>query len=141
MIVKREPIFRIWVPGYPKSSQANRSSLDPYKEGIRTAAKEIIPQPTKSRRLDIEIFFQAESLLRPDVDNVIKPILDALKGIVYEDDSQVRSVKITALPSSEEGAYGISGWGSIDVFKRLTQHPPKEFLINVFEGLSIYGAP
>ena len=75
------------------------------------------------------------------MDNVIKPILDALKGIVYEDDSQVRSVKITAFPSSEEGAYGVSGWGSIDVFNRLTQHPPKEFLINVFEGLSIYGAP
>jgi len=141
MIIKRKPIFRIWVSGYPKSSQANKSNLNRYKEGIRMAAKKIIPQPTKSRRLDVEIFFQAESLLRPDVDNVIKPILDALKGIVYKDDSQVRSVKITALPSLEDGAYGISGWGNTEVFKRLTKHPPEEFLINIFEGLSIYGAP
>ena len=136
MIHIREPIFRIW-PGRPKSLQAGKSNLKVYKELVRTAARETIPAPTRSRRLDIEIFFQAESLLRPDVDNVIKPVLDALKGIAYEDDSQVRSVRITALPSTEDGAYGITGPVSEDVFNRLTQHPPKAFLINIFEGHSI----
>ena len=79
MIVKREPTFRVWVPEYPKSSQAERSNLNRYKEVIGNVAKEVVPRPTNSRRLDIEIFFQAESFLRPDVDNVIKPILDALR--------------------------------------------------------------
>lgn len=141
MIHKHKPLFRIWVPGYPKSSQADKQSLERYKEGIRTAARKLIPEPTKSRRLDVEIFFQAESLLRPDVDNIIKPVLDALMGVLYEDDSQVRSVKITALPSPEEGAYGISDWVNIDVFNRLTKYPPEEFLINIYEGLAMHGGP
>lgn len=139
MIYKRKPLFRIWVPGYPKSSQADKKSLERYKECIRETARKSISQPTKSRRLDVEVFFQAESLLRPDVDNIIKPMLDALMGILYEDDSQVRSVKITALPSPEEGAYKINGWVNIDVLKRLTKYPPEEFLINVYEGLGIHG--
>ena len=141
MIVKREPLFRIWVPAYPKSSQADKQNLGRYRETIRAAAREVITEPTKSRRLDVEIFFQADSLLRPDVDNIMKPILDALRGILYEDDSQVRSVKVTALPSPEEGAYGISDWVSIDVFNRLTKYPPEEFLINIFEGLAMHGGP
>ena len=141
MIIKREPLFRIWVPGYPKSSQADRQNLERYKEGIRIAATKVVTKPTKSRRLDVEIFFQAESLLRPDVDNIIKPILDALTGVLYEDDSQARSVKITALPSLEEGAYGMSECVNIDVLNRLMKHPPKEFLINIYEGSVIHGGP
>lgn len=138
MDIKGEPLFRIWVPGYPKSSQADRRNLERYKEGIRIAARKVATKPTKSRRLDVEIFFQAESLLRPDVDNIIKPILDALTGVLYEDDSQARSVKIIALPSLEEGAYGMSGQVKIDVLNRLMKHPPKEFLINIYEGSVIH---
>ena len=96
-----------------------------------------MPHPIASKRIDVEIFFQAKTPLRADVDNIIKPILDALKGIVYLDDSQVRSVRAIALPSDD--AYSISGWTSQEVLLRLTARPPKEFLINVFEGLSIPG--
>jgi Holliday junction resolvase RusA-like endonuclease len=31
---------------------------------------------------------------KPDVDNIIKPIQDALKGIVFEDDNQLESVAV-----------------------------------------------
>jgi len=137
--MQRKPVFRIWVEGHPQSLQANRKGLERYKERIRNAAGNVVPHPTKSKRIDIEIFFRAERPLRADVDNIIKPILDALKGIVYLDDSQVRSVRATALPSDD--AYSISGQTSREVLLRLTASPPKEFLINIFEGLSIPGGP
>ena len=132
----RKPNFSIWVEGYPLSSQATRQTLERYKSIIKDTTSKIVPYPIKSRRIDIEIFFQAKNTLRADVDNIIKPILDALKGVVYFDDSQVRSVKVTAIPSIEEGAYGTYGWTNIETWKRLTNTPPKEYLINIFEGFS-----
>ena len=106
-------------------------------EGIKGFALKAIPRPTESSRIDIEIFFVAQRSLRADVDNVVKPILDALKDIVYLDDSQVRSVKVTALPEGE--AFGLSGWGELAVLERLLTAEPKEILINIFEGFSTPG--
>ncbi len=131
---RRKPTFRIWVEGYPLSSQANRENLQKYKSRVKDAAGKVIPYPIKSKRIDIEIFFKAKHSLRADVDNIIKPIMDALKGVVYFDDSQVQSVKVTAIPSIIEGAYFISGWCNIEILNRLDKDPPKEFLINIFEG-------
>lgn len=36
--------------------------------------------------------------LRPDVDNLAKPVLDALNGLAYKDDSQVVSLTIRKFP-------------------------------------------
>jgi Holliday junction resolvase RusA-like endonuclease len=38
----------------------------------------------------------------PDIDNLAKPILDALKGIAYHDDKQVRSLQINLLESYKD---------------------------------------
>ena len=127
----RKPAFRIWIPGSPRAAGKNSRARRRYVEQIRKAASEVVPYPTKSTRIDIEVFFYAETSLRADVDNVIKPILDALIGVVYEDDRQVRSVKATALPKGD--AFRSSG--SMDVLIRLIKTEPKEFLINIYEGL------
>jgi hypothetical protein len=71
------------------------------------------------------------------VDNVVKPVLDALNGVVYLDDSQVRWVKIVALPTDD--AYSIGGSTHLQVFSRLVKGEPPEFLISIFEGLPIPG--
>jgi Holliday junction resolvase RusA-like endonuclease len=91
-----------------------------------------VPAPTKSKRLDVEIWFQAESLSRADVDNVIKPVLDALVGVVYDDDRQVRSVRAVAIPADD--ATTMRGWVPIEVIERLAGG---EFLINIFTGLEL----
>jgi len=137
MITIHEPRFRIWVKGKPMSWRKKRKSLERYSTLIAEAAKLVVPRPTKSRRLDIELWFCASNLARADVDNIVKPVLDALAGVVYIDDSQVRSLKVVALP--EDDVVGISGWSRANVFKRLIKANPKEFLINVFEGISIPG--
>lgn len=43
----------------------------------------------------------------PDVDNIVKPIQDALKGIVYADDDQV--TEATSRKSKLDGAFRIRG--------------------------------
>lgn len=40
---------------------------------------------------------------KPDADNVLKSVLDALNGVAYADDSQVVSAAIEKLPRNEHG--------------------------------------
>jgi hypothetical protein len=77
--------------------------------------------------------------LRPDIDNIIKPILDALKDIVYIDDSQVRSIKVAAFPLKE--SFGATGPTDKDTILRLFYHPKTEFLIDIYEGFMMQGGP
>ena len=46
--------------------------------------------------------------IRADIDNIIKPILDALKDVVYIDDNQVRSVTSTLFDLRQDNT--ISGY-------------------------------
>jgi hypothetical protein len=66
------------------------------------------------------------------VDNVIKPVLDALIGVVYHDDRQVRSVRAVAVPTDD--AISMPGWVSREVLDRFYGD---EFLINIFAGLAL----
>jgi hypothetical protein len=67
---------------------------------------------------------------------VIKPILDALNGVVYIDDRQVRSVRAVAFNTVD--AFRIRGPFDSETLSRLLNQDPKEFLINVHEGLAIH---
>jgi Holliday junction resolvase RusA-like endonuclease len=131
----RSPRYRIWVEGQPRS-QRKAKRLKRYSANIAAAARQVIARPSDSRRIDIEIFFQAESV-RPDVDNIIKPILDALCGIVYQDDRQVRSVRAVALPKEEP--FLLVGWVSQDVLDKLFDDKKSWILIDVYEGLGLIG--
>ena len=129
-VVLQKPRYRIWVKGLPQSFQKKR--LDRYKEQIREAARQVVSKPLRSFRIDLDIWFEAHRSLRADVDNVLKPILDALVGIAYHGDNQVRSVRVVALPIDE--TYCIE-YSPLDVLKRLSEG--QEFLINVYTGVAI----
>ena len=93
----------------------------------------MLKKPLESPRIDIEIIFAAkERNLRADVDNVAKPILDALKDIVYQDDKQVRSVRIVALPLDD--AFRLPGKASEATLLRLLE--AQEFMVVIREGLA-----
>lgn len=125
----------IWVHGRPRSQNKSQKSLSQYIGTVKKSAHSVIPSPSSSPRIDVEIFFSATHVDRGDVDNIIKPLLDALKGIAYLDDIQVRSVKATAIPLDD----ALRFTGSLSLFDRLTKEDPKEFLIRVFEGLQLKG--
>ena len=54
--------------------------------------------------LSIVYYYEGDS---PDVDNIIKPIQDALEGVVYGDDAQV--VKAESSKVSIDGSFTIRG--------------------------------
>src|SRR5947207_480426 len=83
--------FEFNVDGPPVSQQARRAErLAAWRMSVRGRALEAWPKdtPAVEQEITIEIthFFEGAPA---DVDNIPKPILDALKGVVYVDDRQV----------------------------------------------------
>lgn len=80
--------FEFIVIGTPVSSQTrNTKKLRKWQDTVRVAAKTRWPagelplnQPLK---VSVVYYYEGEAL---DVDNMIKPIQDALKGLIYTDD-------------------------------------------------------
>ena len=122
----RRPRYSFWIKGQPRSHQAHGSSTR-YVERIQEEARsQIQGPPLSSERLDIEIIYSTRGV-RPDVDNVSKLILDALKGIIYHDDSQIRAAKTVGLRLE----HGFRARGFDEPYKRLLRGG--EFLVNVYD--------
>lgn len=93
-VIIRRPKYSFTVIGRPFSMQSSNHSQRRYKELVKAAAQNSVSKTIEiPQKIKIEIdWFAQGSQDRPDVDNIIKPIQDALKGIIFDDDSQVESV-------------------------------------------------
>jgi Holliday junction resolvase RusA-like endonuclease len=83
--------FEFIVDGPPVSQQTRRRErLHEWKRIIRAAAEAYWPvgRPPSTDELTITIYYFYE-VAPVDIDNIVKPIHDALIGLVYEDDLQV----------------------------------------------------
>ena len=88
--------FEFVIPQRPVSQQARRQArLREWKEFIASYARLAINEPrvlaTEPVALRLLYFYDAAAL---DVDNILKPIQDALVGILFEDDPVVTDVEI-----------------------------------------------
>jgi crossover junction endodeoxyribonuclease RusA len=89
--------FEFIVEGPPVSVRAKKTNTRRYQKWIRTvrecARKEwpVDTRPTNSTSVTVTIA-NYYTLVPPDVDNIIKPIMDALETVVYIRDEQVRKV-------------------------------------------------
>ncbi len=86
--------FEFVIEGTPISQQAKkRRILRDWKNRVHKTARKYWPQkeaPMKEKmHLTLTYFYADEAL---DVDNMIKPVLDAMIGIVYLDDSQITDI-------------------------------------------------
>lgn len=101
--------FEFTIQGPPVSHQTrNRARLQQWKQDVRAAAQARIsageaPSPD-SVQITITYYYEGDS---PDVDNIIKPIQDALNGLVFVDDAQVSETKSRKRPLN--GSYQIKG--------------------------------
>lgn len=80
------------IPRRPLSLQAKKDSLQKWKIYITDKVSKTWRKPPISEgniRLSL-IYLCGEA--PPDIDNIIKPIQDALAGLVYEDDNLVTDV-------------------------------------------------
>lgn len=90
--------------GTPISQQARSGAVRFWQERIRQAAVAAwgSAEAASTQRLSIRIgYFYVES--SPDLDNILKPIIDALKGIVFVDDELIDDIVASKRP--KEGSF------------------------------------
>ena len=82
--------FDFTIPGPPVSQQARRPErIREWRERVRDAANQfwLEASPVAGFLMVTVIYFHDGKPF--DVDNIAKPVLDALKGMVFGDDSQI----------------------------------------------------
>ena len=85
------PAYHVWVEARPS---VNGKGKDAYYAAVKAAAAAVIDRPIATPDIELEVIYSTtqKPAERLDVDNVNKPTLDALKGVAYNDDAQVRNV-------------------------------------------------
>ena len=82
------------VTGIPISHQShNKALLEAWRGRVVVAAQSAIPAGASPVATLVELhvvyYYEGSSAQIPDEDNLLKPIQDALRGIIYQDDRQV----------------------------------------------------
>ena len=98
---ERTLIVDFLIPRRPLSSQAKARNLQKWKQYVRDeAAKVWLGEPLLAGPYELTIVYLSE-VLPPDVDNIVKPIQDALKGLVMADDSLISDVRSHRRPLND----------------------------------------
>jgi hypothetical protein len=122
------PAYLVWVDHRPSSSGKGKTS---YYAAVDAAARQEIEQPITAQDIELEIVYSTRTppAERLDADNVNKPTLDALKGVAYRDDAQVRSVTVTLFDRSLKHVVD----GRVEYMGRLFYSPlPDVVLIMIY---------
>lgn len=104
--------FEFTIKGPPISLQARSATRNRWKVAVAAAAKSALPNgstPTTDEvAISITYYYDGDT---PDVDNIIKPIQDALIGILYVDDAQI--VQAKSAKTRIDASYTIRGASSV----------------------------
>lgn len=85
------------VQGTPVSLQAKRAaSRAAWMERVKAASTGALPEyhMASSNRMSVTLFFLPPEEMQGDIDNIVKPILDAMCRHVFIDDKQVERVVV-----------------------------------------------
>jgi len=105
--------FEFIVPGIPVSQQTRRRArIKQWKEFVRSKAGARWPTgapPVQTNvRITLVYYYDTAAL---DTDNFVKPVQDALAGLVYDDDKRVTDISIRA--TDLNGAFHIRGMSPV----------------------------
>jgi crossover junction endodeoxyribonuclease RusA len=94
-----EPEFPIefLVEGTPVSLQTKRPEAKiEWQERVKVASRSVMPEGhwATRGRVAATLFYFPDTAMQGDIDNIVKPILDALGRHIYVDDSQVERVVV-----------------------------------------------
>jgi Holliday junction resolvase RusA-like endonuclease len=91
------PAFELTVEGPPVSHQTrNKAGLQAWQTTVRTAAArrwKASKPLTGALRMTV-CYYHEGPAIRLDNDNMVKPIQDALNGLVYQDDRQLTDTAV-----------------------------------------------
>jgi len=91
--------FEFFLTGTPISLQAKGASKERWKAEVRNAARERVKETTEWTYLEEEplaltIYYFPNAPMKGDLDNILKPIMDALVTIAYLDDRIIERVVV-----------------------------------------------
>jgi crossover junction endodeoxyribonuclease RusA len=87
------------VPGPPVSNQSPGPNLNTWRATVDAEARKRWTNSVLSSNLKVILInFHVGNKPSVDIDNMSKPIFDAMQGIVYEDDRQIRQAEISYVP-------------------------------------------
>lgn len=126
--------FEVIVSGTPLSLQAkSRVNLMAWKDEVRARALE--------RRLELHdqafldevpiaatILYFAAAPVDGDIDNIVKPILDALNAVAYLDDGQIECVKVQKLVRGEDWNVEVSSATLAEAVERSQAATPAVYI-------------
>lgn len=122
------PAYLIWVEQRPTLAGKGKQI---YYKAVRQAAQVEIDHPITTNDIEVEILYSTDVRKdkRKDIDNVNKPTLDALEGVAYENDRQVRSVRSTLFDRNRPSIVS----GHVEYFGRfLYSGKPHIILIRIY---------
>jgi Holliday junction resolvase RusA-like endonuclease len=96
------------VHGTAVSQQAKRAtSRATWREQVRNASTAVIPQPhfASNRPIAVTLYYLLDQPMPGDLDNIVKPILDALSRHIYLDDSQIERIVVQKFKPNVELAF------------------------------------
>jgi Holliday junction resolvase RusA-like endonuclease len=107
--------FEFVVPGPPVSAQArDRRRLDAWRRLVRRAAQAKWPKRQKPIKTGVRLtvcYFHDRVTIRLDNDNLVKPIQDALSGVVYADDRLITDTRLRK--TCLDGAFRVRGLSTV----------------------------
>lgn len=103
--------LEILVEGAPVSAQGSSFARDAWKRLIAEEARRRLQELTEwywldERPLSATIFYFADAPMQGDVDNIVKPILDAMKSVVYHDDNVMERVLVQRFEPGVSWSFG-----------------------------------
>lgn len=97
MSVEIEFPLEFIIAGTPVSLQTKRrEALDEWKGRVIAASQTVLPEGhfATDEPLAITLYYFPNAEMQGDIDNIVKPILDALERHIYMDDRQIQRILI-----------------------------------------------
>jgi crossover junction endodeoxyribonuclease RusA len=111
------------VRGAPRSTNANPRSRNLWRERVAGAARnQLGPKyPPIEEEISVVVIYFYRGQAALDVDNIAKPLLDALKGVVFRDDAQVSELRVRKTSVAE--SFSLSGASPVltEAFEQMSQ--------------------
>jgi len=108
-------LFEFSVPGPPVSAQStNRQRVRAWQRRVRAAAQARWDGRRRPFQQAIKIYatyYHDGAAVRLDLDNTIKPIQDALNGLVYDDDRQITDAQLRK--TNLDGSFRVRGMSAV----------------------------
>ncbi len=103
-------LLEFTVPGPPVSHQShNKTKLSDWRAMVRSSAAKVwgSRSPLESKLMFVVTYYHPGQAVLIDTDNMVKPIQDALIGLVYKDDRWI--TQTTSQKKSIDGFFQIRG--------------------------------